>query len=303
MRDSVTIITPAYNRADTLEETIASVLNQGYQNLEYIVLDDGSSDHTPEILKRYQDRIRWDRHENMGETRTVNKGFQMATGEYICVVNSDDLLLPGAVQHAVSVLKANPAVLVAYPDWTYIDEHSNPTHAVQVPEHDYLFMVGQHKCYLGPAAFFRREAVEMTGGRDPEFKYVGDFDFWLRLGLHGPFKRIPKTLGTFRVHGGSTTVKLRGRALASEDVRLIEKYYQHPGLPPQILQIKREAFSSAHLHAAFTCEPYHLDALKHYLKFLAIYPPNLFKADLSPLLWWYARPVLQRLRRLLRRGA
>lgn len=302
MKNRVTIITPTYNRAHTLAETIQSVLNQGYEPLEYIVLDDGSTDATAEILESYQDRIQIVRHENMGETRTVNKGFQMAAGEYLCVVNSDDILLPGAIHRAVQVLDENPEVLVAFPDWTYIDENSCPTHTVKVLEHNYRYMVSQHKCYVGAAAFFRSKALEWTGGRDPAFKYVADFDFWLRLGLHGPFKRIPETLGTLRVHRESTSVKLRGKELASEDIRLMEKYFGLPGIPEEILKVRREAFSSAHLHAAFTCEPDHLAAMKHYLKFITIYPPNLFKADVSPLAWWYLQPVVQWIRKFFRPG-
>ena len=294
----VTIITPAYNRAGYLEETIKSILQQGYPNLEYIVLDDGSTDNTVEILKQYEGRIRWESHANMGETLTVNKGFQMASGEYFCVVNSDDLLLPGAIQQAVDMLKAHPDVLVVYPDWTYIDEKSSPTHVVHVPEHDYRYMVGQHKCYVGPAAFFRRNAIALTGGRNPGFRYVADFDFWLRLGLHGEFKRIPQVLGTFRVHSGSASVRQKA-SIAKEDIRLIQSYYQTTNLPPEILRIKRQAFSSAHLHAAFTCEPDHLAALRHYLRFLLYDPANLLRADLSPLRWWYLRQPLARFKRWL----
>jgi glycosyltransferase involved in cell wall biosynthesis len=93
----VTIITPAYNRANYLDETIQSILNQDYPNLEYIVLDDGSKDNTVEVLKKYRGRIIWETHPNIGETRTVNKGLSMAHGDIIGIVNSDDPLLPGAV--------------------------------------------------------------------------------------------------------------------------------------------------------------------------------------------------------------
>ena len=117
----VSIITPAYNRAAFLDETISSVLNQDYRNLEYIVLDDGSIDDTREVVKKYSDRITYDRHDNMGEARTVNKGFSMARGEIIGVVNSDDPLLPGAISSIVAELLSRPDVLVVYPDWYVID--------------------------------------------------------------------------------------------------------------------------------------------------------------------------------------
>ena len=117
----VTVITPAFNRASLLEETILSVLEQDYPNLEYIVLDDGSEDGTLEVIKKFQNRLRWDSHANMGETRTVNKGFSMAEGDIIGVVSSDDLLLPGAISKAVQRLLQKPDVVVVYPDWQIID--------------------------------------------------------------------------------------------------------------------------------------------------------------------------------------
>ena len=117
----VTIITPAYNRADYLRETIESILQQDYPNVEYIVLDDGSKDNTVELLEEYTGRLIWESHKNMGEIRTVNKAYGMAKGEYIAVINSDDPLLPGAISAVVDTFLNNPDVLVVYPDWQYID--------------------------------------------------------------------------------------------------------------------------------------------------------------------------------------
>ena len=196
----VSIVTPAYNRASYLDETIQSVLSQDYPNIEHIVLDDGSTDNTREVLEKYTGRIIWETHPNMGETRTVNKGWSMAHGEIVAVVNSDDPLLPGAVSAAAAFLQTHPDILVAYPDWDFIDPDSNVTGHHQVPEYDYLHMLRRHHCSVGPGAFIRRQAFELAGMRDPEFRYVADFEYWLRLGLYGKFARIPKTLATFRVH-------------------------------------------------------------------------------------------------------
>jgi glycosyltransferase involved in cell wall biosynthesis len=196
----VSIITPTYNRAGYLAETIDSVLGQDHPRIEYIVLDDGSTDGTPDVLARYGSCIRWETHPNMGETRTVNRGFALARGDIVAVVNSDDPLLPEAVSEAVAFLEAHPDILVAYPDWNLIDQDSKVIEHIQVREYDYLYVVKRHRCIVGPGAFVRRRAIELAGLRDPSFKYVADFDFWLRVGLHGPFARIPRTLATFRVH-------------------------------------------------------------------------------------------------------
>jgi glycosyltransferase involved in cell wall biosynthesis len=272
----VTVIIPAYNRAQYLDECIQSALTQDYAHLECIVLDDGSTDNTREVLDCYQGRIVWESHPNMGEQRTVNKGFGLARGEYITVLSSDDKLLPGAIRAAVDLLQARPEVLVAYPIYCYIDPCSQYLHDEQIPDHDYAgIMVGQHFCYVGGGAVFRRRVVELTGGRDPSFKYVGDFDFWLRLGLHGPFARISQTLAAIRVHPDSASVSLRGQAMAEEHIRLMRKYYARPDLPIEIRQVRSKAFSHARFHAGRTCAPRSRAAYRHYVLAVLNYPPVL----------------------------
>jgi glycosyltransferase involved in cell wall biosynthesis len=251
----VSVITPAYNRADYLEETIESVLSQDYPNLEYIVLDDGSKDNTRELLAKYDGRIRWESHENMGETRTVNKGFGMASGEIIGVVNSDDPLYPGAITQIVNKIMSDPRLLVVYPDWDLVDKDGNVVEHITTQDYSYINTLRNFHCVPGPGAFFRRRVVEMLGGRDAGFRYVADFDFWLRAGMYGPFARIPKTLATFRVHPGSATVSQKGSLMAEEHVALLRKTYSHPGLPAEAMRfaIRREACSSAYFIAGITC--------------------------------------------------
>jgi glycosyltransferase involved in cell wall biosynthesis len=274
----VSIITPAYNQASFLDETIQSVLSQDYPNLEYIILDDGSKDNTREVLVKYGSRIRWESHENMGEALTVNKGFQLAKGDIICVVNADDPLLPGAVSEAVSFLAERPEILVAYPDWYYISDESRFLHLEKVAEYDYVFMVSRHRCIVGPGAFMRKQAIDLTGGRDPQFKYVGDFDFWLRLGLHGSFARIPKTLATFRIHPSSTSLAMKGRRMAKEDIRLIKKVFSLQGLPREVHRVRMKAFSAAHLHASRVSGNARMSRVVHYLKYV-LYDPLGFASD------------------------
>jgi len=272
MRPLVSIITPAYNRASYLDETIQSVLGQDYPHIEYIVLDDGSTDNTHEVLEKYSGTIYWASHSNMGETRTANKGFGMAKGEIVCVVNSDDPLLPGAVSTAVEFLQSHPDILVAYPDWYRISHDSKIIERVQAHEYDYLYMLRCHQCIVGSGAFIRRKAFELAGMRDSEFTYVADFEYWLRLGLYGPFARIPETLATFRVHPDSVSMSHTGAAMADEHIRMMQKFYLLPDLPPQVLEVRAEAFSWAHYVAAGRCESVSEAARKHYLKSVQYYP-------------------------------
>ena len=250
----VTVITPAYNRADLIAETIDSVLAQDYPNLEYIVLDDGSADATLEVIRGYEGRLRWERHPNMGETRTVNRGFELARGAIIGVVNSDDPLRPGAVRRLVEALQATPTAVVAYPDWELIDDRGAVLRTVATePFTGAVDMVRLHHCLPGPGAFFRREVVERLGGRDVRFRYVGDLEFWFRAGLLGDFVRVPEPLATFRVHGGSTSVAQQGAAMAVEHVALLEVFYARPDLPQELRDVAREARASACYVAGCCC--------------------------------------------------
>lgn len=280
----VSVITPAYNRASYLDETILSVLGQDYPKVEYIVLDDGSTDNTREVLGKYDGRIIWETHPNIGETRTVNKGLAMAHGEIVVVVNSDDPLLPGAVSEAVAFMQSHPDILVAYPDWNYIGPNSEVTGHIRVREYDYLYMVGHHFCNPGPGAFIRRRAFELAGLRDTSFRYVADFEYWLRLGMYGQFARIPKTLATFRVHSDSASVSARGVQMAEEHIRLVNKVYSDPDLPREALSVRRQAFAWAHHEAGVTCGRAHVKAAKHYCRAVLYYP--LIVVDMGFVLIW-----------------
>ena len=250
----VSVITPAFNRTSLLEETILSVLGQDYPNVEYIVLDDGSEDGTLEVIRKFQDRLRWDSHVNMGETRTVNKGFSMAEGDIIGVVNSDDPLLPGAVSKAVKLLLQKPDVVVVYPDWRVIDAEGSVIESIVARDFESASdTIRRHHCLPGPGAFFRRQVVVSLGGRDEQLRYVGDLDFWFRAGLLGRFERIPETLATWRIHPDSATVGPQGALMADEHVRVVDKLYARPDLPAAVTSSKREAYSSAYYMAGCSC--------------------------------------------------
>lgn len=260
----VSVITPAYNREDLVGEVIESVLAQDYPNVEHIVLDDGSTDGTLDVIRSYEGRICGFSHENMGEARTVNKGFGMAQGEIMGVVNSDDPLLPGAISKMVEHLLTNPDALVAYPDWLLIDGEGNTLREEVTYDYDYLNMLRWHYCMPGPGAFFRRELVEETGGRDPSFRYANDFDLWLRAGLLGSFVRVPETLATFRLHPGARTVSDLGRVMAEEHLRMTDKVFAAPNLPAEVRGVEREAYSSAHYVAGLVCGDDDLTAKRRY---------------------------------------
>ena len=242
---TISILTPVYNQEKYIAETIESVLSQGYPNLEYLVLDDGSTDGTLEIIKKYANQIRWQTQINMGESATVNKGVEMLNGEIVGIVNGDDPLLPGILQAVTEMFTAHSDLLVVYPDWKMIDADGNLLEYRKTADYDYAKMVCEHYCIPGPGAFFKRELFLKLNGRDTNFRFVADFDFWLRAGLEGPFARIPQTLACHRWYTGGTSSAARGAAMAEEHILLLDKLFALPTFPPNLLKKKKEAYSSA----------------------------------------------------------
>lgn len=271
----VTVITPAYNRASFLEETILSVLNQDYPNLEYIVLDDGSTDDTLKLIKKYKNKLVWSSHKNMGEARTVNKGIKMAHGDIIGIINSDDPLLSGAVSTIVQYMTNNPDILVVYPDWNMIDSDGIIIQHMITKPYDYSYMISRHYCLPGPGTFFKKSLAIQLKGRDSQFTYVSDFDFWLRAGLLGKFARIPKTLATFRLHSDSASASMQGPTMAQEHIKLVNKIYSIPGLPPEVVRKKNEAYCTAYYIAGIVCGNHLLLKMNYFLQSF-LYRPSKY---------------------------
>lgn len=249
----VTVVVPAYNREHLIAETLDSVLGQDYPHLDVLVLDDGSSDGTPEVLRRYArdwpGRLRWDRHDNMGQARTLNRGFEMARGEFLGTLSSDDLLRPGAIGAVADALIANADAVVAYPDQVLIDNGGEEIGAPRFIPHDAVEAIRLHECTVGVGALFRRSLYDRIGGWDPQFRYCADFDFWIRASLIGPFRHVPKPLGCWRVHDDMTSSG-RGERPARERVELIDKLYSRDDLPSALVDVRAEAYRNAYFFAA-----------------------------------------------------
>lgn len=241
----VSIATPTYNQAEFLAATLDSMLAQDYPNIEYIVLDDGSTDTTSEVLQRYNGRVQWQRHANIGQSRTLNKAWAKARGEYLGYLSSDDLLLPHAISTLVSALQAQPDAVVAYGDFDLIDATGRRTGAVQAPEYDYRRMVEELICPPGPGAIFRRSVFEKIGGWNEELRKIPDFEYWLRAGLIGRFVRVPNVLAQYRVHDESMAIRSIAPERSMEIVATVQAYWRG-----ERSASSRASFASAHLGAA-----------------------------------------------------
>ena len=246
----VSIVIPAYNHARYLSEAIDSVLNQDYSKIELIVLDDGSTDNTAEVLQQYGNRFYWESHKNIGQANTLNKGWRMAKGDMLAYLSADDVLYPQAVSACADSLRNNPAAVLCYPDFQLIDPESRVVRNVIAPEYSYKEMVTKFICAPGPGAFFRRDAYLKAGEWDPVLRHSPDYEYWLRLGLQGSFFHVRQNLAAFRVHEGSQSFAPTTVERAEEALRIIEKYYQLPNLPSEIIVAKKLAIANANIVVA-----------------------------------------------------
>jgi glycosyltransferase involved in cell wall biosynthesis len=245
----VTIVTPTYNQAEYLAQTIDSILSQDYPNIEYLVLDDGSTDATPEVLRQYDGRVRWERQQNMGQSRTLNKGWSQAKGEFIGYLSSDDLLLPNAVSRLVAELQARPDAAVVYCDFHLIDAKGQRVGHVQSPDYDRRQLVEDLICHPGPGALFRRSVFEQVGGWNENLRKIPDFEFWLRVSRVGSFFRIPETLAEYRVHEESTAIRPLPIERSMEIVDTMRAFWGSENSASSRYSMSRAHFKAARNHA------------------------------------------------------
>jgi glycosyltransferase involved in cell wall biosynthesis len=186
----------------------------------------------------------------MGQAATLNKGWEMADGEILSYLSADDALLPDAISKAVRRLTEKPDTVLVYCDFYLIDMNSRIIKEVRAGDFDYSELVVKNVCFPGQGVFFRRKAYESAGPWDIRLKQVPDFDFWIRLGLQGPFERIPETLSKFRVHDGSQSCCEPDERRSNEIIQVIADFFETSELPSHLRVRKNEALSFAGVIAA-----------------------------------------------------
>jgi glycosyltransferase involved in cell wall biosynthesis len=209
----VSIVTPSLNQGAFLEETIVSVLEQDYPNLEYLVVDGGSTDGSVEVIRRYSDGLAWwTSKPDRGQAAALNEGFRRARGDYLGWLCSDDTLLPGAVSRLVAVLQRDPALVLAYGDAVYSDARSERKHAARSGPWDPARMVRHAQVpNQQPASLYTRRGWEAAGPLDEDAWYYLDLQFTIRLAGVGEGVHVSEPVATYRIHpaGKSTGQPLR----------------------------------------------------------------------------------------------
>ena len=292
----VSIITPSYNQAAYLEQTIQSVLSQDYPRLEYFVIDGGSTDGSLEIIKKYATSLEsdsllsksqeqvpglhrhsinwWVSEKDAGQADAINKGLSCANGEILAWLNSDDYYLPNTIPAVVKIFEEHPDVVLIYGDMLAVDAHGRTINVLkykQLSLEDLLCfqIIGQ------PSVFFRRSALEKAGLLNTKFHFLLDHQLWIRMARQGKILHVPQTWSAARYHAAA-----KNRAQAAEfgrdAFRVLEWVKSQPDLTEAFSGVERRARASAHRVDA----RYLLDggqpwsALKAWLHALFIHPPT-----------------------------
>ncbi|MFX0087805.1 MAG: glycosyltransferase family 2 protein [Candidatus Hodarchaeota archaeon] len=205
----VSIITPSFNSSLFIRNTIESILDQNYNNIQHIVVDGKSTDNTLEIIKEYP-QIEWISEKDNGMYDAINKGLKLAKGDIIAYLNSDDLYFPYTISNVVdSYLKTNNDVFIAYCE--YIGSKNEKLYVYRYPflEKDICLKLGRMP-FCQQASFWTRKRMEKIGGFNSEYKYTGDLDFFIRLLNTSKITCIRRPLAKFRIHPKQLSTDVKG---------------------------------------------------------------------------------------------
>ena len=271
----VSIITPSFNQAAFLERTIHSVLEQDYRNIEYLVVDGGSTDGSLDIIHKYAPRLTWWTSEkDNGQAEAINKGFAHAQGDIVAWLNSDDYYLPGTVSAAVKEFDRHPQASMIYGNLLAVDEFDrtiNIQRYRQLALGDLLRfqIIGQ------PAVLIRRSALEKAGRLDTGLHCMLDHQLWIRLAGQGPIVHVNETWAAARFHAGAKN-RARAAEFGREAFRILDWASKDPSLGPVLEHTRSRALASANrVDARYLLDSGQpVPALRAWTRSLMIHPPT-----------------------------
>lgn len=250
----ISIVTPSFNQARYLEQTLRSVLDQDYPDLEYIVMDGGSTDGSVDLIRSCASRLAyWTSGRDRGQTDAINQGLARATGDILGWLNSDDVYLPGTLHRIARAFREARDADVVYGDYELITPDGRPfLRRREIPFDWYCLLYGVN--FIGqPSSFFTRAAWQRFGPMDESLRYSMDYDFYLRIGHGGGrFQLVPECLSQYRYHPQSKTVGEQG-AFESE-LDQVRARYRPPGargplrLHNVVARARRQVLKLTHRH-------------------------------------------------------
>lgn len=271
----VSIVTPSYNQAPFLEQTMRSVLDQEYPALEYIVVDGASTDGSVDIIRKYSDRLAgWVSERDQGQGEAINKGLARAKGDILAWINSDDYYLPNAIASAVKILEENSDVVLVYGDMLAVDQNGETTNLLRYKQYSLEDLL----CFqiMGqPAVFFRRDAFEKTGGLDTSFHFMLDHHLWIRMAEQGKILHVPQIWAAARYHPLAKN-RLKPVEFGVEAFRILEWQKTQPELSQRLARVEKRAKASAlRVNARYLLDAGRsVPALRTWFQALFIHPPT-----------------------------
>jgi glycosyltransferase involved in cell wall biosynthesis len=219
----VSIVTPSYHQSRYIADTIRSVLQQDYPNLEYLVMDGGSTDGTAEILQQYGDRLVWFSEKDGGQADAINKGLGMARGEILGWLNSDDTYEPGAIGKIVQYFETHPEVGLVYGEGILVDAEGQ--RIGRYPTEPFDAQRLSEVCFIcQPTVFFRADVFRQAGPLDANLKYCLDYEYWIRVARQYHIGYLNAELATSRLHARTKTLAKR-LEMHDEILRVVKHHY------------------------------------------------------------------------------
>ncbi|MCS6906981.1 MAG: glycosyltransferase family 2 protein [Anaerolineales bacterium] len=282
VRPLVSIVTPSYNQARYLEQTIQSVIYQPacgeIFDLEYIIVDGGSTDGSQDIIRKYQSSLAWWVSErDHGQAEAINKGLRRARGEIVAWLNSDDLYLPGALAQAVRILEQDSSLGMVFGDAIAIDESAQPIHRWSFGNWGLREFL-RFRVICQPAVFLRRSVVERVGYLDESYHCMLDHHLWIRIAVHSRVCHVASLWAAARQHNQAKNVAW-ARRFSEETQRVYEWMLAQPNLASMIAADRRKVLGGMYrLQARYSLdgeEP--SPALRYYARALYYDPPYALK--------------------------
>lgn len=245
----VSIVTPSFNQAAYLEQTLCSVLDQGYPNLQYIVVDGGSTDGSVEIIKKYAHHLTWWVSEkDSGQAEAINKGFARCKGEIVAWLNSDDLYLNQSIQSVVEVFAVHPDAAMVFGDVLAIDQSGKSINLMRFDDWG-LEDLMQFKIISQPGVYIRRSALEKAGFLDQSYHYMLDTHLWLKVAQHGAMIYSRQTWAAARYHETAKNIS-QPVGFGKEAYRIVDWMKKQPSLKEKYQANENKILAGAHLFNA-----------------------------------------------------
>jgi glycosyltransferase involved in cell wall biosynthesis len=202
----VSIVTPSFNQGQFLKHTIESVLSQSYSNIEYLIIDGGSTDSSVDIIKCYESKLSfWVSEKDKGQADAINKGWKKASGEILAYINSDDMLVPGAIEKAVSIFQESENIGIVYGDCTEIDENNAAIGMYKSRKTNFKDSIKNGQAFAQPAAFFNAHYVKQAGFVNDSLHLSFDYDLILKILNISSSYYVHQIFANIRVHCSTKT--------------------------------------------------------------------------------------------------